>query len=92
LSRHPGAGSFINVPLALFVLGIVFCACRRAEEALIDWTGGCTASNYRLGTMVYGLIESSNLGLGHPVVLSTLAVVVTLIAFIFVEALTVGHQ
>jgi len=37
--------------------------------------------------MVYGLIESSNLGLGHPVVLSTLAVgVVTLIAFIFVEA------
>jgi len=44
---------------------LCFGACRRAvtKKALIDWTGGCTASNYRLGDHVYGLIESSNLGL-----------------------------
>jgi EmrB/QacA subfamily drug resistance transporter len=81
---------FINVPLAVFVLGIVFWRVpeSRDEEGTnrLDWWGALLVT-IGLGTMVYGLIESSNLGLGHPVVLSTLAVgVVTLIAFIFVEA------
>lgn len=81
---------FINVPLAVLVLGIVFWRVpeSRDEEATnrLDWWGALLAT-IGLGTIVYGLIEASNLGLGHPVVLAALAVgVVTLSAFIFVEA------
>src|SRR5712692_1726941 len=45
--------------------------------------------NIPLGAIVYGLIESSDLGLGHPLVLSALVIgVAALIAFLFVEART----
>lgn len=81
---------FINVPLALLVLGIVFWRVpeSRDEEGInrLDWWGALLVT-IGLGTVVYGLIESSHLGLSHPLVFSSLVVgVVSLSAFIFVEA------
>jgi EmrB/QacA subfamily drug resistance transporter len=81
---------FINAPLAIIVIGILFWRVpeNRDEQASVklDWWGALLAT-IGLGTIVYGLIESANLGLGHPTVLSALAVgVVGLIAFILVEA------
>lgn len=81
---------FLNVPLAVVVLGIVFWRVpeSRDEEgaARLDWWGALLATT-GLGAIVYGLIESSHLGLSHAVVLSFLAVgALILSAFIFVEA------
>jgi len=81
---------FINVPLAIIVLGIVFWRLpeSRDEEgsARLDWWGAGLAT-FGLGAIVYGLISSSSLGLSHPLVLSTLVVgAVILSAFFFVEA------
>ena len=81
---------FLNAPLAIAVLGILFWRVPesrdREKSVTLDWWGAALAT-LGLGTLVYGLIESSNLGLGHPVVLSNLAVGAVIIgAFIFVEA------
>jgi len=81
---------FLNVPLAVIVLGIVFWRVpeSRDEEnsGRLDWWGALLAT-LGLGALVYGLIESSNLELTHPLVLSCIAVgALILAAFIFVEA------
>lgn len=82
---------FLNVPLAMVVLGIAFWRVpesRDVEAARLDWWGALLAT-VGLGVSVYALISSSSLGLGNPVVLSFLAVgVLVLSAFIFVEAHT----
>lgn len=81
---------FLNVPLAVIVLGIVFWRVPESRDETnsgrLDWWGAALATS-GLGALVYGLIESSNLGLIHPLVLSCIAVgVLILSAFIFVEA------
>src|SRR5947199_7795441 len=81
---------FINIPLAVAVLVLLFWHVpeSRDEEAprSLDWWGALLAT-LALGSIVYGFIESNNLGLGHPVVLGSLALgVVVLIAFLLVEA------
>lgn len=81
---------FLNIPLAAIVLAIVFWRVpeSRDEEGVtqLDWLGAILVT-VGLGTLVYGLIESSHLSWSHPGVIGALAVsVVSLIAFIFVEA------
>src|SRR5438270_516330 len=81
---------FINIPLAAAVLVLLFWHVpeSRDEEAprRLDWWGALLAT-VALGSIVYGFIESNNLGLGYPVVLGSLALgVVVLIAFLFLEA------
>jgi EmrB/QacA subfamily drug resistance transporter len=82
---------FLNVPLAVLVLGIVFWRVSESRDELgtttqLDWWGALLVT-IGLGALVYGLIESSNLGLNHPVVLSTLVTGVGILGgFIFVEA------
>jgi len=81
---------FINVPLALIVLVIVFWRVPESydEEAptTLDWWGTGLAT-IGLGGVVYGLIESANLGLSHPLVIGTLVGgVLGLAAFVVVEA------
>ncbi|MBD2774190.1 MFS transporter [Iningainema tapete] len=80
---------FLNVPLAVIVLSILLWQVpesRDEESARLDWWGAALVT-LGLGTIVYGLIESSHLGLLHPLVLGCLIVgALILSAFIFVEA------
>jgi predicted MFS family arabinose efflux permease len=82
---------FINVPVAAMVLSVLFWRVpeSRGEEAArpgLDWWGALLAT-LGLGGIVYGLIESGPLGVGHPLVLTALAIgVVALLIFLLVEA------
>jgi EmrB/QacA subfamily drug resistance transporter len=81
---------FINVPLALVVLGISYWRVPESREDEggkgLDW-GGAALATAGLGATVYGLIESSRLGFGHLLVLSSLAGgAVSLVGFVLVEA------
>ena len=81
---------FINVPLAVVVLGILFWRVPESRDTedspRVDWWGSLLAT-LGLGGIVYGLIESGHLGLGSPPVLGALAVgVLALIVFLLVEA------
>lgn len=80
----------INVPLALVVLLIsrLHVPESRDDDAnpTLDWWGAALAT-LGLGTLVYGLIESSSLGFGHPLVLAALfGGALSLAVFLLVEA------
>lgn len=86
------AAFFINLPIAAVVLALVFWRVPESrvkdQHRGVDWWGAVLATT-GLGSMVFGLIESSNLGLAHPAVLSTLiAGIFLLTAFLIVEART----
>ena len=77
------------MPLAAIVLLIAFFHVpeSRAESkrARLDWLGAALIT-IGLGSLVYGLIESSRLGFGHPVVATTLIVgILFLIALLLFE-------
>lgn len=81
---------FINVPLAVIVVSILFWRVPESRDdegaVKLDWWGALLATA-GLGGVVYGLIESANLGLSHPVVLIALVGgAVALLAFLVVEA------
>lgn len=80
---------FLNIPLAAIVLGILFWRVPESRDEFatkLDWWGAALVT-VGLGTLVYGLIESSHLGWSHPWVSSSLVLgVITLLAFVFVEA------
>src|SRR5712691_10934699 len=80
---------FINLPLALVV---VLISLRHVAEnsdretARVDWLGAILAA-LGLGALVYGLIESSQVGFNDRSVIVALAAgVVVLILFLFVES------
>ena len=79
---------FINVPLAAAVIAISLRhvpESRNATARNIDWLG-VPAATVGLGGVVYGTIESTRLGWGHPVVFGSLiAGSACLIGFVFVE-------
>ena len=81
---------FINLPLAIVVLLISFYRVPESrdenENRSLDWLGAATAT-ISLGSIVYGLIESSRLGFGHTAVRVALFTGgFLLLAFLFVEA------
>jgi EmrB/QacA subfamily drug resistance transporter len=81
---------FINVPLAVAVLIILFLRVpeSRDESAAkgLDW-GGALLATIGLGGIVFGLIEAENLGLGNPLVLGSLVIgIVAFLAFLYLEA------
>jgi EmrB/QacA subfamily drug resistance transporter len=81
---------FINVPLALLTLAITFWRVPESRDSDatggLDWRGAALAT-LGLGALVYGLIESSVLGLGSPMVLGAIALgIVLLIVFVALEA------
>jgi len=80
---------FINVPLAITVLALVFLhvpESRDRDSKGLDWLGA-TLATIALGGIVYGLIESSRLGFGNPaIVVALIGGVVMAIAFVVVEA------
>jgi EmrB/QacA subfamily drug resistance transporter len=80
---------FINVPLATVVLVLVL---RHVPESRDEWGSGgldwlgAALTTVSLGAIVYGLIESSRLGFGHPQVLIALVCGVAVsMMFILVE-------
>ncbi len=79
---------FINVPLGLIVLVLVFLyvpESRDEESQGLDWTGAALAT-ISLGAIVYGLIESGRFGFTNPLIVATLAGgLLAAIAFVFVE-------
>lgn len=80
---------FLNVPLAAIVLGILYWRVpesRDEDAGKLDWWGAMLVT-LGLGTLVYGLVESSHLTWTHPRVISAVVVsILALVAFIFVEA------
>ena len=81
---------FINVPLAVAVLFILFLRVPESHDEGatkgLDWWGALLAT-IGLGGIVYSLIEAENLGLGSPVVLGSLGIGVgALLAFLYLEA------
>lgn len=81
----------INLPLAVVVIAICIWRIpesRRASAAGIDWVGALLAT-IGLGALVWGLIESVNLGWRNPLIFGTsIAGVGILAAFVFLEART----
>src|SRR5438034_1261991 len=80
---------FINLPLGLIVLFISFCCVPESRDKSgdkrLDWLGAALATS-GLTFLVYGLIESSRLGFGHPAVLTALITgSVFLVLFIYWE-------
>jgi EmrB/QacA subfamily drug resistance transporter len=80
---------FINVPLAAAVIAISLRRIpesRNASVGQVDWIGALVATA-GLGGVVYGFIESTNLGWDHPLVFGSLiAGFACLIVFALVEA------
>ena len=81
---------FLNLPIALVVLFLVFRFVpeSRNEESAgrLDLLGALLAT-ISLGAIVYGLIESANLGFRSPIVIGALLAGIALLAgFVLVEA------
>lgn len=80
---------FINLPFAAAVIAISLWRIQESRSAVagrIDWIGALLAT-VGLGGLVYGFIESVNLGWKNPLVLGSLIVgCVCLFAFMVVEA------
>ncbi|AFY58228.1 drug resistance transporter, EmrB/QacA subfamily [Rivularia sp. PCC 7116] len=80
---------FINVPLAIIILSVLFRyvpESRDREFTRLDHWGAMLIT-LGLGAAVFGLIESSILGLSHPLVISSIIIGLILLgAFVFVEA------
>src|SRR5882672_6574573 len=80
---------FINAPLALIVLALVYLhvpESRDEESKGLDWLGA-TLATVSLGAIVYGLIESSRRGFGDPVIIVALIFgLLTVLVFVVVEA------
>src|SRR6266576_4873519 len=81
---------FINLPLGLIVLVISFSCVPESrdenDDRRLDWLGAALAT-IGLTFLVYGLIESSRLGFGHPAVLAALITGgFTLVLFFYWEA------
>ncbi len=87
---------FINVPIAVIVLFVLFWRVPESrnealsDHASLDWWGALLAT-LGLGGIVFGLIESNNLGFSNVLVLISLGIgAVALIAFVLVEARSVS--
>ncbi len=81
---------FINLPLALIVLALVFWYVPESrnedERRGLDWAGALLAT-ISLGLVVYGLIESSRLGFRSPLIIAALICgSLASIAFLILEA------
>ncbi len=84
---------FINLPLAAIVIALsLWQVPESAEETRnpLDWFGATLAA-LGLGALVYGLIESSQLGFRHPAVLFALAGAVVLLAVFLWQEARIAH-
>jgi MFS family permease len=80
---------FLNLPLAVVVLTVLFLRVPESRDESIkrhlDWVGALLVT-LGLGGIVYGLITASDLGLGNPFVLLSIAIGgLSLVAFLYWE-------
>ena len=83
---------FINVPLAIIVLGILYWRIPESRkgngEDRLDLLGSLFVT-LGLGCIVFGLIDSANVGFGHPkVIIPLFAGGLSILGFIFYESRT----
>jgi EmrB/QacA subfamily drug resistance transporter len=83
------AAFFLNVPLAVVVVGLSLRFMDESHDpsrsARIDWLGAVLGA-VGLGGLVFGLLEWTPLGPGHPLVIGSLAMgVVSLVLLVVVE-------
>ena len=83
---------FINLPLAIIVITLVFWRVpesrEKDRERGMDWVGACLTTA-GLGALVYGLIEAPTLGFSHRAVFAALAGgALAFLSFFVVEART----
>jgi EmrB/QacA subfamily drug resistance transporter len=81
---------YVNVPIAAVVLLVCFWRVPESRDdtasGKLDWPGAVLAT-LGLGLVVYGLIESANHGVGHPIVLVTVTFgLAGLVSFVIIEA------
>jgi len=80
---------FINLPLAAAVIGLSLWhipESRSIAARRIDWLGALIVT-LGLGGLVFGLVESTNLGWSNPLVYGSLSAgLAALVVFVFVEA------
>ena len=84
---------YINIPIAVVVLAILFLRVpesRNPAQGTLDWAGAALAAA-GLGALVFGLVESSNLGLGHPLVVTTVAAGAAVLGVFVVVESRVAH-
>lgn len=84
---------FINLPLAalVIVLSLWHVPESSAENKQpLDWWGALLVA-LGLGALVYGLIESSRLGFGHPAVVGAIVGALTFLAFFLWREARVAH-
>ena len=81
---------FINVPLAAITLAATFLRVPESRDEGVSGrldVAGAGLATLGLGALVFGLIQSSSVGLGAPLVLVSLVVgVAALLLFVWVEA------
>jgi EmrB/QacA subfamily drug resistance transporter len=79
---------FINLPLAIIVVVICYWRVPKSsskEKGRLDWLGAIVIA-VGLGALVWGLIESTRLGLAHPAIVAALvAGLVLIVTFVFLE-------
>jgi EmrB/QacA subfamily drug resistance transporter len=79
---------FINIPIAIIVVAICYWRVPESsgdDKGRLDWSGA-TLIVLGLGTLVYGLVESSRLGFGHPAIaISLMTGFVLLVLFVLLE-------
>lgn len=84
---------FINVPLAALVIAISFWRVPESanpEKNSLDWLGAVLGV-LGLGTLVYGLIESSRAGFTHPTVACSLAASAVLLTLFVLSETKSSH-
>jgi EmrB/QacA subfamily drug resistance transporter len=79
---------FINLPLAIIVVVICYWRVPESsgnEKGRLDWLGAIVIA-LGLGTLVWGLIESTRLGFAHPAIVAALvAGLILIVTFVFLE-------
>ena len=84
---------YINIPIAVVVLAILALRVpesRNQAHGTLDWLGAALAAA-GLGSLVFGLVESSNIGLGHPLVVTTVAAGAAMLGVFVVVESRVAH-
>lgn len=81
---------FINIPIAAIVLVVLFWRVPESSDGedvhVLDWWGAVLAT-LGLGGITFGLVESSNLGWGHALIVGSLVGgVAAFVGFLWVES------